>query len=77
MTDQAPLVMAVWWWSWSAGLRCTRRGRQGDRWRAVWYENGRRRQCEAVTEEKLAAKLVKVTERLAAEAPTWSGPART
>ena len=27
----------------------------GDRWRAVWYENGRRRQCEAVTEDRLAA----------------------
>ena len=25
--------------------------RAGDRWRAVWYEDGRRRQCEAVTEE--------------------------
>src|SRR5271157_3816307 len=39
------------------------------RWRAVWYENGERQQCEAGTEEKLAAKLEKVTERLAADAP--------
>jgi cell wall-associated NlpC family hydrolase len=31
--------------------------REGDRWRAVWKENGGRRQCEAVTEERLAAKL--------------------
>ena len=25
------------------------------RWRAVWYENGQRRQCEAASEDKLAA----------------------
>ena len=41
----------------------------GGRWRAVWYENGRRRQCEAASEDRLAAKLEKVTERLAADAP--------
>jgi hypothetical protein len=40
----------------------------GDRWRAVWYENGRRRQCEAVSEDRLAARLEKVTVRLAAAA---------
>jgi hypothetical protein len=34
------------------------------RWRAVWYEEGQRRQCEGFSEEKLAAKLEKVTERL-------------
>jgi len=39
------------------------------RWRAVWYENGERQQCEAVSEEKLAAKLEKVTERLEADTP--------
>ena len=39
-----------------------------DRWRAVWYENGSRRQCEAVSGERLAARLEKVTERLAADA---------
>ncbi len=33
------------------------------RWRAVWYEDGKRQQCEAGTEQKLAAKLEKVTER--------------
>jgi len=33
----------------------TREGQ--DRWRAVWYENGNRRQCEAVSEERLAARL--------------------
>jgi integrase len=42
---------------------------QGGRWRAVWMENGVRRQCEAVTEDRLAAKLEKVTERLMADAP--------
>jgi integrase len=46
----------------------------GDRWRAVWYENGRRRQCQAVSENLLAAKLEKVTERLAADAPNLERP---
>jgi integrase len=48
--------------------------RAGDRWRAVWYEDGRRRQCEAVAEDKLAAKLAKVAERLAADAPGLERP---
>ena len=48
--------------------------REGDRWRAVWYENGKRRQCEAVAEDKLAAKLAKVTERLGADAPSMEQP---
>jgi hypothetical protein len=47
---------------------------EGDRWRAVWYENGRRRQCEAVAEDKLAAKLARVTERLASDAPNLERP---
>jgi hypothetical protein len=47
---------------------------EGVRWRAVWYEGGRRRQCEAVAEDKLAAKLAKVTERLAADAPNLERP---
>jgi integrase len=47
---------------------------EGDRWRAVWYENGQRRQCEAVTEDRLAAALEKVTERLAADAPNLERP---
>ena len=46
----------------------------GDRWRAVWYEGGRRRQCESVTEAGLAAKLEKITERLAADAPGMERP---
>jgi Phage integrase family len=40
---------------------------EGDRWRAVWSENGRRRECQAVSEERLAGKLEKVTARLAAD----------
>jgi len=39
------------------------------RWRAVWYENGQRRQCEAASEDRLAVRLEKVAERLAADAP--------
>jgi hypothetical protein len=46
----------------------------GDPWRAVWYENGQRRQCEAVTEDRLAARLEKVAERLAAGAPNLERP---
>jgi hypothetical protein len=46
----------------------------GDRWRAVWYEDGERQQCEAVSEDRLAGKLEKVTERLAADAPNMRRP---
>ena len=42
------------------------------RWRAVWHENGERRQCEAASEDKLAARLAKVTERLEADAPNMT-----
>jgi hypothetical protein len=38
---------------------------KGGRWRAVWHEDGERQQCESVSEEKLAAKLDKVRQRLA------------
>jgi integrase len=44
------------------------------RWRAVWHENGERQQCEASSEDKLAAKLEKVTERLEAGAPNMKLP---
>jgi integrase len=47
---------------------------EGGRWRAVWYEGGERQQCEAATEEKLAPKLVKITERLQADAPNMRKP---
>jgi hypothetical protein len=46
----------------------------GDRWRATWSENGQRRQCKAVTEPRLAAKLEKVLERLAAGAANTERP---
>jgi 3-mercaptopropionate dioxygenase len=45
----------------------------GDRWRAVWYENGQRRQCESLSEHALAVKLEKVTQRLVADAPNIVG----
>jgi hypothetical protein len=38
-------------------------------WRAVWYEVGERRQCEAATEDKLAAKMEKV-----AQGKHWRSP---
>jgi integrase len=44
------------------------------RWRAVWYEDGQRQQCEASSEDKLAVRLEKVTERLAADAPNMKRP---
>lgn len=37
----------------------------GGRWRAVWYEDGERNQCESVSEEKLTGKLDKVRQRIA------------
>jgi integrase len=46
----------------------------GDRWRAVWYEGGRRRQCESVTEDGLAGRLEPVIERLSADAPNLERP---
>ena len=49
------------------------RGESG-RWRAVWHENGERQQCEAASEDKLAARLEKVTERLATGAPNMTRP---
>jgi len=44
------------------------------RWRAVWHEDGERQQCEARSEEKLAAKVEKITERLAADASNMKRP---
>jgi hypothetical protein len=46
----------------------------GDRWRAVWYEEGQWQQCESVREDRLAARLETVTERLAADAPNMRRP---
>jgi hypothetical protein len=48
--------------------------REGDRWRAVWVEDGRRRYLEGVTEQRLAVKLEKVVERLSADAPNMERP---
>jgi hypothetical protein len=46
----------------------------GGRWRAVWYEGGRRRQCEAATEDRLAGRVEKIVARLAADAPGLEAP---
>ena len=46
----------------------------GGRWRAVWYEGGRRRQCESVSEDGLAGRLELVLERLAAGAAHTERP---
>ena len=46
----------------------------GDRWRAVWREGGRRRQCEWVSEDGLAGRLEPVIERLSADAPNLERP---
>jgi hypothetical protein len=45
---------------------------EGGGWRATWRENDERQQCEAATEEKLAAKLQKVRIRLEADAPNMT-----
>jgi len=47
---------------------------EGDRWRAVWYEDGERQQCQSVHEEKLAARLETVGERLRADAANMRRP---
>ena len=47
---------------------------KGGRWRAVWHEDGERQQCESVSEEKLAAKLEKVRQRLAVGAANTTKP---
>ena len=54
----------AWSSSWSTGSWCTRREEAGAGGGRSGHENGRRQQCEAATEAKLAAKLEKVTERL-------------
>jgi integrase len=46
----------------------------GERWRAVFVENGQRRYRQAATETELAAKLARVTERLQADAPDMDRP---
>ena len=58
----------------TSGSPCTRPRDKGGRWRAVWRENGERQQCESVSEEKLAAKLEKVRQRLAVGAANATKP---
>jgi hypothetical protein len=47
---------------------------EGEPWRAVFIEDGRRRYRQGATEEKLAAKLEKIAERLEADAPDMERP---
>jgi integrase len=47
---------------------------KGGRWRAVWHEDGGRQQCESVSEDKLAAKLEKVRQRLTTGAANMTRP---
>jgi hypothetical protein len=47
---------------------------EGDPWRAVWYEDGRRRDRQDRTEAGLAEKLEKITVRLAVDAPGLESP---
>jgi integrase len=47
---------------------------EGEPWRAAFTENGQRRFRQAMTEAGLAAKLAKVTERLATRAPNLEQP---
>lgn len=42
---------------------------EGDRWRTVWTEDGRRRDCQDQTETGMAARLEKIAVRLAVDAP--------
>jgi Phage integrase family len=48
--------------------------REGEPWRATFTEDGRRRYRQAGTEAGLAAKLARVSERLAADAPGMTRP---
>jgi len=56
------------------GITVYRPRDKGGRWRAVWHEDGVRQQCESVSEEKLAAKLDKVKQRLAMGASNMTRP---
>jgi site-specific recombinase XerD len=47
---------------------------KGGRWRATWHDDGERQQCESVSQEKLAAKLEKVRQRLVTGASNMTRP---
>lgn len=46
----------------------------GGRWRAVWREDGKRKQCESVSQDRLNAMLDKVRERIVTGAPNLTKP---
>jgi hypothetical protein len=56
------------------GITVYRPEADGEPWRAVFTENGQRRYRQGATEEKLAEKLDKVTERLRSDAPNIERP---
>ena len=47
---------------------------KGDRWRAVWHENGTRKQCESVSKQTFTGKLEKARQRLAMGASNMTRP---
>jgi len=47
---------------------------EGGRRRAAWHEDGERQQCESVSEDKLAARLEKVRQRLSTGAASMTRP---
>ena len=47
-----------------------------DRWRTVWYDKGQRHQCEAATEDRLAARLVRPGDLVVATA-LWTTDGQT
>ena len=59
MPARAPAGTVVWWWTWLGDHGVPG---AGDRWRAVWYEGGVRRQCQAVSEGRLAGMLTQKIE---------------
>jgi integrase len=61
-------------WDWEHGITVYGPRCDGGPWRAVFTENGRRRWRQATTWESLAAKLEKVTVRLAADADFMERP---
>ena len=74
MPARPPAATVGWWLELECGVTVYPAREEGGRWRAVWMENGVRRQCEAATEDRLAARLEKVTERLMADAPNLERP---
>jgi hypothetical protein len=69
---RALAARVVWWWRSRAITVYPARHPEDPA--AVWHENGHQRQCQSVTEAGLAARIEKVTIRLAADAPGMESP---